>query len=300
MEDSGGGALDGGDPSPEPPRGGGERPEVIVISEHGDVVLDATFQNSKDTIRSARKAAAATAQTQPRHPNRGEPQPQPPPPRARVRLAFRVDLAVLKRQSKYFDKLLGDAHFKEANDISDAFAALSIKGVRPRDADAQDLPWIRIHDDDEATSYAYRELAFADLLRILHGLDAKTSQAQITMPFVTTLAVLADRFDCAAAASKYVSTGLKFKWPVTSRRPLRDETAGFNGMTRTTENVLRQKILVSWLLNQAAKFQAATKELIINGSCQWSSFGEDEDETTSATWWYLQDGLEREFQPPFF
>lgn len=185
MEDSGGGAPDGGDPSSEPHRGG-ERPEVIVISEHGDVVLDATFQNSKDTIRSARKAAAA--QAQPRHLNRGEPQPQPPPPRARVRLAFRVDLAVLKRQSKYFDKLLGDAHFKEANDISDAFAALSMKGVQPRDADARELPWIRIHDDDGATSYAYREMAFADLLRILHGLGAKTSQAQITMSFVTTLA----------------------------------------------------------------------------------------------------------------
>ncbi|KAI1110154.1 hypothetical protein F5Y14DRAFT_370697 [Nemania sp. NC0429] len=301
MEDSGG-AADGGDPSSEPSRSG-ERPEVIVISEHGDVVLDATFQNSKDTIRSARKAAAAAAQAQPRHPSRGgEPRAQPPPPpRARVRLAFRVDLAVLKRQSKYFDKLLGDAHFREANDVSAAFAALSARGVRPGDADARDLPWIRIHDDDEATSYAYREMAFADLLRILHGFDAKTSQSQITMSFVTTLAVLADRFDCAAAVSRYVATGLKFKWPLTNRRPLRDETAtaavaGFSGMTRANENVLRQKILVSWLLNQPAKFQAATRELILNGSCQWSSFGEAEDETTSATWWYLQDGLEQELQ----
>lgn len=112
--------------------------------------------------------------------------------------------------------------------------------------------------------------------------------------------MLADRFDCAAAVSKYVAAGLKFKWPMTSRKPLRDETAGFSGMTRANENVLRQKILVSWLLNQPARFQAATKELIMNGSCQWSSFGEQDDETTSATWWYLQDGLEREFQPPFF
>ncbi|KAI0422547.1 hypothetical protein F5X98DRAFT_156020 [Xylaria grammica] len=286
MEDSAGGAPDGGDSSPE-------LPEVIVVSEHGDVVLDATFQNSKDTIRSARKAVA-----QPRHAmGRWEPQPQPLPPKARVRLAFRVDLTVLKRQSKYFDKLLGDSHFKEANDITDAFAALSLKNVKPGDAGVKELPWIEIHDDDVATSYAYREMAFADLLRILHSQDAKTAQTQITMSFVTTLAVLADRFDCATAVSKYVATSLKFKWPATSRgKPARDDGTGFNGMSRANENILRQKILVSWLLNQPGKFQLATKELILNGSCQWSSFGEEEDETTSATWWYLQDGLEQELQ----
>ncbi|KAI0909386.1 hypothetical protein F4823DRAFT_624925 [Ustulina deusta] len=301
MEDSAGGALDGGDPSSsEPPRGGGEqRPEeVVVVSEHGDVVLDVTFQNSKDTIRSARKAAA-----QPRHASRGDPHPPPRPvPKARVRLAFRVDLAVLRAQSKYFDKLLGDPHFKEANDVAAAFAALALKNLRPRDADARHLPWVSIHDDDEATSYAYRETAFADLLRILHGRDAEAGRAQaaVTMSFVTTLAVLADRFDCAAAVSKYVATSLKFKWPVTSRgKPVRDDAAaaGPSGiMSRANENVLRQKILVSWLLNQPGKFQAATRELIMNGSCQWSSFGEEDDETTSATWWYLQDGLEQELQ----
>ncbi|KAK5629248.1 hypothetical protein RRF57_004963 [Xylaria bambusicola] len=296
MEDSGAGAPDGGDPSSsEPPRGGDQHPEVIVISEHGDVVLDATFQNSKDTIRAARKA------TPTRPTGRIDPQPQQPVPKARVRLAFRVDLAVLRGQSKYFDKLLGDKHFKEAKDIADAFAALSLKKVQPRDVDAKDLPWISIRDDDEATSYAYREMVFADLLRILHGKDAKMGQAQITMSFVMTLAVLADRFDCAAAVSKYVATGLKFKWPVTNRGKLssaRDDggAAGFSGMSRANENVLRQKILVSWLLNQPGKFQAATRELIMNGSCQWSPFGEQEDESTSATWWYLQDGLEQELQ----
>ncbi|KAI0192406.1 hypothetical protein EV127DRAFT_47301 [Xylaria flabelliformis] len=302
MEDSGAaGAQDGGDSSLDPTRsGGGERPEVIVISEHGDVVLDATFQNSKDTIRAARKAA--TAQTsQPRRgggggAGGGDPQPQP---KARVRLAFRVDLAVLRKQSKYFDKLLGDSHFKEANDVETAFAALKLKGANARDADVTELPWIAIHDDDAATSYAYRELVFADLLRIVHGAEAKTAQPQITMSFVTTLAVLADRFDCAAAVSKYVATGLKFKWPGTSRgkQSARDDGSAFSGMSRASENVLRQKILVSWLLNQPVRFTAATRELIMNGSCQWSSFGEEaEDETTSATWWYLQDGLEQELQ----
>ncbi|KAI8634436.1 hypothetical protein F5Y19DRAFT_211185 [Xylariaceae sp. FL1651] len=283
MEDSGG-APDG-DSASEP-----TLPEVVIIAEHGDVVLDTTFQNSKHTIRSARKAAQSRLASQ------KEPQPQPVP-KARVRLAFRVDLAVLKKQSKYFEKLLSDARFKEANDITNAFAALSLKNVKPKDADIRDLPWIKIHDDDEATSYAYREMAFADLLRILHGQDVRTSQTQTTMSFVTTLTVLADRFDCATAVSKYVTTSLKFKWPVTSRsKPVRDDGNGVGGMSHTNENILRQKILVSWLLNQPGKFQAATRELIMHGSCRWTSFGEEEDETMSATWWYLQDGLEQELQ----
>jgi len=285
MEDSGG--VPDGDSLPEP-NCAELSPEVVVISAHGDVVLDVTFQNSKDTIRSAHKAARA------RYTSLRNPQPKQPAPKPRVRLAFRVDLTVLKMQSKYFDKLLGDSHFKEANDIADAFSALSLTNVSPKDADVKDLPWVKIHDDDEATSYAYRENVFADLLRILHGQDVKTSQTQITMSFMTTLAVLADRFNCAASVSKYMTTRLKFKWPATNlRKPPRDDGNGFSTMSRENESVIRQKILVSWLLNQPGKFQAATKELIMNGSCRWSSF-EEEDETTGATWWYLQDGLERE------
>ncbi|KAI0202663.1 hypothetical protein F4808DRAFT_69093 [Astrocystis sublimbata] len=294
MEDSGGGAPDGGDPSTEPTVADGEqRPEVIEIASHGDVILDATFINSKETIRAARKAAP--------HPPRRPATAGELLPKARIRLAFRVDLATLRRQSKYFDKLLSDAHFREANEVTTAFAALQLQGIQPSSAAAADLPWISIHDDDGATSYAYRERVLADLLRILHGAEAKTPQSQLTMAFVTTLAVLADRFDCAAAVGRYVAAGLKFKWPATSRgakqQLIRDGDGEYGGMSRASENVLRQKILVAWLLNQPVRFAAATKELILNGSCQWSSFGgEVEDETTSATWWYLQDGLEQELQ----
>ncbi|KAI2632112.1 hypothetical protein GGR54DRAFT_18493 [Hypoxylon sp. NC1633] len=251
-------------------------PEVTNIVEDGDLVLDVTFENSRDTIRSARVAQSRLASLEPQ-----------PVLKKRARLAFRVSLKVLKGQSKYFEKLLTDNRFREAKDISGAFAALSMKNVKPEAAEANDLPWIKIQDDDQATHYAHREVAFADLLRILHGREVATKQ--VTMPFVTTLAVLADRFDCAPAVSKYLASGLKFKWPVTSRRPIRDEVSV---MGRNGEDTLRQKILVSWLLNQPTRFHAATKEIILNGSRRWSAFAED-DGTSDATWWYLQDGLEQ-------
>ncbi|KAI0013179.1 hypothetical protein F4779DRAFT_613709 [Xylariaceae sp. FL0662B] len=254
-------------------------PEMINIVENGDLILDVTFENSKDTLRSVRRAQQKSASQEPQ-----------PALKMKVRLAFRVGLGTLKSQSKYFEKLLGNSRFKEAKDVANAFCALSLKNIKPGAADVKDLPWIKIHDDDEATHYAHRDHAFGDLLRILHGKETVTKP--ITMPFVTTLAVLADRFDCTATVSKYLTAGLKFKWPVTSRKPVRDEVSR---MSRNNEDTLRQKILVSWLLNQPARFQAATKEIIVNGSCRWSSFAEDH-ETSDATWWYLQDGIEQELQ----
>ncbi|KAI0025246.1 hypothetical protein F4780DRAFT_722775 [Xylariomycetidae sp. FL0641] len=265
--------------------------EVIAIAADGDIVLDVTFETSKQTLKAARKA-------QPRFTSRG---PPPPAPKAKVRQAYRVALATLRKQSKYFDKLLGeDGQFREARDVSAAHAALAARQLRPADAEPQDLPWIAIHDDDEATRLPDREGALADLLRVLHGGEA-TAPAPVTMPYVATLAVLADRFDCAAAVSRYVATGLKLKWPVTGRRSSGggggDET---RGLSRTAENVLRQKILVAWVFNLPGKFQTATRELIMNGSWRWSTLmgdeGNEEDEGAEATWWYLQDGLEEELQ----
>ncbi|KAL7624077.1 hypothetical protein AAE478_005634 [Parahypoxylon ruwenzoriense] len=275
MDDSGG-APDSDSLEPNPPA---RLPEVINIVGDGDLILDVTFENSKDTIRFERGAQSRLISRGPR-----------PALKARVRLAFRVSLKALKSQSKYFEKLLGDSHFKEAKNISSALAALLERHIKPGAAEAKDLPWIKIHDDDEATHYAHRDGVFSDLLRILHGGEATTKQ--ITMPYVTTLTVLADRFDCTSAVSKYLANGMKFKWPVTSRKPVRDEVSI---MSRKNEDILRQKILVSWLLNQPMRFQAATKEIIMNGSCRWSAFPED-DGTSDAMWWYLQDGLEQELQ----
>ncbi|KAI1205077.1 uncharacterized protein F4807DRAFT_295165 [Annulohypoxylon truncatum] len=267
------------DSEPLDPNPAGKLPEVISIVNNGDLILDVIFENSKDTIRSTRVAQSKLPSLEPQL-----------APKKKARLAFRVNLQVLKSQSKYFERLLTDSRFKEAKDISTAFASLKLKNIKPETAEVNELPWIEIRDDDQATQYAHREGALSDLLRILHGKEVATKQ--ITMSFVTTLAVLADRFDCAPAVSKCLVGGLKFKWPVTNRKPLKDEVSV---MSRNNEDILRQKILVSWLLGQPARLQAATKEIVMNGSCRWSPFAED-DGASDATWWYLQDGLEQELQ----
>lgn len=254
-------------------------PRVVDITQTGDIVLDCIFENSKSTMKSARKIAPRPAN-----------QSVVAAPVAETRVGFRVDLAVLKRQSKYFDRLLGDLRFREAKAIEAAFEALSIKKVDPTSAHVEDLPWVSIVDDDEATRLAYREEAFGDMLRVLHGKEV-TNEAP-SLDFIATMAVLSDRFDCGAPISRIMASSFKLKWPITQRKA---SAADDSRMSRNAENTLRQKILVSWLLNQSPRFQAATRELILNGSCKWSAFPEHEHNQNEATWWNLQDGIERKF-----
>lgn len=293
MDESGG--LDGGDPS-EPPHAApppADLPEVIDIAEAGDLVLDLVFENSKSTLRSTRNAIKKT--TRP-----GAAAPPPAAPKARSRVGFRVEMAVLRRHSPYFEMLLGDTRFTEARAVTAALGALRLAGVtEPGAAPAADLPWVRIVDDDAATRLAlHREAAFTDLLRVLHG-RAPAAESP-PLDHVVAYAVLADRFDCGAAASKVMVSGWKLRWPGTQRRAPPAGAAGEEPrLSRAAENVLRQKILVGWLLNQPQRFQAATRELIMSGSRKWAAYPEQDgdEEVEEPTWWNLQDGLERKFAP---
>jgi len=99
---------------------------------------------------------------------------------------------------------------------------------------------------------------------------------------LTILAVMADRFDCTQTVGRYVRSLKKYPWPQT-----------YGNATAATEETLRQKILLTWLLDDQIRFASATKELILRGSLRWveedPSFKEHQ-----ATWWDLQDGLEME------
>jgi hypothetical protein len=325
MDETGG--LEGGDPA-EPPHAApppADLPRVVDIAEAGNLVLDLVFESPRSssssissTLKPTRKALTKTAAPSHRSavPGAGAPAAASSfKGRGRSRVGFRVDLAVLRRQSPYFNTLLSDTRFAEARAVASTLAALSLGGAETTTTTttttqtklsssaaaavpAADLPWVRIVDEDVAATRqpaAVREAALADMLRVLHGRPAAT--AAPTMGFVVALAVLADRFDCAAAASKIMVPGWKLKWPVTQRRvPAAAAGDDYPRMSRAVEDMLRQKILVAWLLNQPTRFQAATRELIMNGSCKWTSFPEQddgEDGPVEATWWNLQDGLER-------
>ncbi|AEO61381.1 hypothetical protein MYCTH_2130550 [Thermothelomyces thermophilus ATCC 42464] len=195
-----------------------------------DIVLDVTFETSKETLKAARRAA------KPRPRQNVAP---PPALKPETRVGYRVQLSALKQNSKYFDNLLSDTRFAEARSIEQGFKELSLRNVKPSEADAGDLPVVRIHEDDEATRSAGHVSVFEDLLRILHR-EQSTSKAVI-MHYLAVLAVLADRFDCRPGM-----TALPYPGQVKRSSGKRSSSA--------------------WLLDQPLKLHAATRELIMSGS----------------------------------
>ncbi|KAF5024235.1 hypothetical protein F66182_3692 [Fusarium sp. NRRL 66182] len=258
-------------------------PPTVEIDAAGDIVLDVTFETSVSTLNKTRKAElAASRKTGTQPPDRSA-------LKSKVRVAYRVDLATLKKHSKYFSNLLSNSQFREAKLISDIHERLAQLKISAKEADIEDLPWIPITDDDEATKAAGRENAMEDMLNIIHQRPPNASRG--TMSYVTTLAIVADRFDCVAAVARVLNTELKFKWPLTSNKPLRSQ----DGRPTETEQVLRQKILVSWLLGQPMRLQQSSREIIMRGSSLWSEF-HDPDTILTAAWWNLPDGLEEELR----
>lgn len=244
---------------------------LVNIRATGDILLDVTFENRKSSLKlisyhnSAPRGGTAVKYTK----------------SLDNRMLYRVRLDTLKRTSKYFELLLGSDKFAEGSGIATTFASLQVRDIVPSEAESQDLPRISIIDDDESTRITGREMVFGDLLHILHGGDVNT---RLTIPYLATLAVMADRFDCTSTVARYVKSSARLPWP---------QTYGNN--SPATEEVLRQKILISWLLDDPLKLSSATRELIIRSSLRWSNSEGYPHKEQQATWWDLQDGLEGKF-----
>ncbi|EXF84735.1 hypothetical protein CFIO01_07476 [Colletotrichum fioriniae PJ7] len=267
------------------PSSGASSP-VVLISDDGDIVLNVTFETSRETIAVARRTWQAASK------KIGAPRMPQPNLSPNIQVAYRVKLSVLKRHSRYFENLLGNKQFVEASNVEETLARLAADKLKLAEVDARDLPWITIVDDDEATRSVGREKVFEDLMRIMHGKQIQSNS--VNMLHVTTLSILADRFDCRSLVSRYLSIELKFKWPLTNAKPVR---AGTQKKSLDTENVLRQKILVAWLLEQPPRLHNYTRELILRGSVRWSELSLDENPRTEL-WWSLPGGLESELFGP--
>lgn len=237
--------------------------DVIEIRATGDVVLDVSFENTSACTKSI--------------PNDLLPAPRNSKFKlpGRSRIFFRVSMRTLTKNSKYFAHLLGSDVFGEGRAIKDAFSKFAEQNLKPSEIEAALLPRIKIVDEDYATRTSGRETVLRDMLRIIHGAEHITKT--ITINYLAVLVVQADRFDCLAPISRYVTTTFaKFKYPHT--------------MNAAAEELLRQKILIFYHTNQAAQLATATKDLILRGSSRWNT--SDEKPGFSTAWWDLPDGLE--------
>ncbi|KAL8380716.1 hypothetical protein RB595_005139 [Gaeumannomyces hyphopodioides] len=269
--------------------GDGPAPTVTAIAPRGDLCLRVTFVSSPKTLKAPKKEPRPRpGQPRPSASAGGPAGPPPPPPLTplqsqRETHRYRVELAVLTRQSEYFRALLGaDSRFGEARDVAAALEALDLRGVDPRDVeDAGQLPAVDVTDDDEATRSALRHHALADLLRILHGAPPEVRHPSVlTMRHVATVAVLADRFGCAQPVSRSLSAELRFKWPATRLKAAGsaggtdggDVGGGIGGLRLENEEVLRQRCWLGYdsspacdlyQLGQMIKFFSGKKLLFL-------------------------------------
>jgi hypothetical protein len=240
----------------------GHEHKVIEIRATGDVILDVTFDNTNACTRSIPSDVIQKLRTS-------------KTPFSSTRAFYRVRLETLKKVSKYFTHLLGSDVFGEGRAIKDAFTKLAESSLKPSETEAGRLPRINIVDEDDATRTMGREHVFRDMLRIIHGAEHLTKP--ISMTYLSILVIMADRFDCLTPVQRYVTgTFSNFKYPQT--------------MDKSTEETLRQKILIFYQTNQAVRLAAATKELILRGSSRW--IGYEESPAFTSAWWDLPDGLE--------
>lgn len=263
---------------------------VVVVADRGDIILALTFETSLETLKSSRRTALGTVRKASDVAAAAQPLPTSSL-RARARVAYRVRVDALRKKSRYFENLLSNARFREAQLVADACERFRAMRIDPREAAVADLPRIAIVDDDQATQAAGRELAFEDMLRIIHQRPPRSSRA--TLSYLSTLAIMADRFDCVGPVSRSLSSDFNFKWPVTLSKPYHDG----QGRSTGTEQLIRQKVLVAWLLEKPIPFRQASRELIIRGSSLWSlNPSHDTSAEKTAVWWNLPDGLELELQ----
>jgi hypothetical protein len=254
-------------------------PIVVNVADAGDIILDVTFETSKETLKKTLKVSALAAKKPSNAPQATL--------KSKVKVAYRVQFASLKKHSQYFDNLLSNPQFREAAIIKAAYKKLEARKIEPAKADAADLPWISITDDDEATKAAGREHALEDILRIMHQKPPKVPR--VALSEVATMAILADRFDCITVVARSLNG---IRWPATGNRPFADDS----GRATDAEQTLREKILVSWLLSNGMRLHQAARELVLRGSRLWSDYSEERDELTAA-WWHLPDGIEGKLLP---
>ncbi|CAK7209556.1 hypothetical protein SCUCBS95973_000480 [Sporothrix curviconia] len=141
-----------------------------------------------------------------------------------------------------------------------------------------------------------------------------------TLLELATLALQADRFACMVAVAAYVRA-LRLRFPQPIVRATRGDGTPVTGPNvaggssfpgLVNEEGIRQKVFVSWLLDQPIRFHAGTRELILFGSQRWKDAlegGDNEFELDGEVgangtahvprlpaWWDLPDGIEGEMQ----
>jgi hypothetical protein len=117
--------------------------------------------------------------------------------------------------------------------------------------------------------------------RLLHG--QLWSQSSTSVPYLTCVAVVADRFDAIAA----------FRTAVRNTSWIELFRKSFNKLPEANEELVRQKLLLAIYLREYRLMSSLTAKLITQGSCRWDDLNDGKTEGDfRGLWWDLPCGIE--------
>lgn len=193
---------------------------------------------------------------------------------------YRVDAAVLRVKSRYFDRLLDPKKFTEGRQTSATLAALGDLDLRDDPSVLARLPRVRVTDVGRISHVSSIRKLCADFLQVLHG--GQLSSESMPLANLANLAVVADRFDALETVAEYAQ---KHRLMQAVDGKSRRQTGGL------LEEKARQRILVGLLLDHPDWVTIHSKPLITLGSMRWAEADADD---RKALWWDLPQGVEDE------
>lgn len=195
------------------------------------------------------------------------------------RCLYRVESALVKAASPYFQRLLDPEKFGEGALVWETTKALRARYNSIDAVPSEELPHVSIKDIGRISSVKSIRSLMADFLSILH-VTGELSTPVPPIPNIANLVVVADRFDALPAMQKY------FK----SRRimQLLDGKTSDKSNKAMGEERVRQRLLIGVILDNPSWVWQSSQRLIQRG---WTGHETAED---VPLWWDLPMGIEEE------
>jgi len=214
---------------------------VIIISAVGDVILDAEAEEGGEIV------------------------------------LLRVDSAVMRSASPYFDRLL-DVKYKEGSTVVKELEEIRQAYPSVAEAPISKLPHVKISYLGQTLVKTIRPL-MTDFMNIVH--DQDHTSRKLPLMNLANLAVVADRFDACRIVARWANEKNLLS------NPMSVKTAS---TTATSEEAVRQRLLVGLLLQHHSWFTASSAQIIMNGSSRWSD--EEVQSSDGALWRDLPGSVE--------
>lgn len=195
----------------------------------------------------------------------------------RAKHSFRVDSTILKKTSKYFERLLQPGRFGEALEVEAKHKALFERYGSTVDVPAAELPFLDMQDIGRTSSVRAVDALVADFLLILHGGDVQGPPPVVNL---ANIAIVADRFDALHIVKNYVQSRDLIR--ILDRRTTSKTEVALD------EDKMRQRLLVAILLDYPTWFEKYSARLITKG---WTG---RELSLAGALWWDLPLRVEEE------